>query len=611
MLTIPTNAILMKKLHYAFVLIIFLGVQLLPSKCSAQDLYTWITPLIIEDRVIFESHNEGVLLGYTKGVVGYNYYDLTGHFIFHSDSVNYVRILSPQLLNFEFKRNASKIRLNKFYNTKHKQWLDYGDIVQVDWPGSRDLDSFIRFYNKSVQDTSVVEYLNILDDSGTILLRRQRKFGNPKKIHSFIVYDDKIYTRDGKELIHSAYKSFKVLDSLKVAYTNDEIRATENEQDSMVLENDNRITWHIISEKGTPITKFECSDIKSTFDETYLVKSSSNHKWSWVNKTGKNLIDSSYIDIIPIDSFLRTVVHKEVESKYVRHRERYGLLNRNGKELLPAIYKEISFYDRYFWVKGGTKGANDYSLFDSKEELFYEDDFDHYYLVGNDMFIARKSKSNQREDEVYLYNPPKGYISENNYDQISNFSEEYFNIMIDSTTGFLSNDGVINKAPGLGYTPIKVLNDSTAIFVNCNYTTDSCEEINAKMGVRYYVVRRGEILDTVSYYKSPSKYSSEPSTTLLTSNDEIYVFKSGDKFGVKTVEGSILLNAEYEDIKIQCSVVSAKKDKIYTLYKYSNLELIQIFDEDDNIQSIGTFTNNIAPIRKDSLWGFIEVTDDH
>ena len=198
--------------------------------------------------------------------------------------------------------------------------------------------------------------------------------------------------------------------------------------DGVVLEkshdfNSNKDIYNIISSRKIEGTFRDYRPVDNLFKNNYLDIELHDGKYNYVNKTGNLVNDKSYDSVSSYDNNGYAIVSND---------DKYGVIDKDGKEVIPLAYAKIEFLEE------------DFSSFLSKsynKELFlYKDENNNYGVINS------KNK----------------IIVEAAYDKIEYISDKYPILLV----SYLNDKLLLNLSTGKEL-PIKISSNKIEVKENC------------------------------------------------------------------------------------------------------------------------------------------------
>lgn len=296
--------------------------------------------------------------------------------------------------------------------------------------------------------------------------------------------------------------------------------------------------------------------------------------WGYVDKNGKEVIKPQYIyafDFIGDRAIVakgKWTVDKKWDNEYNQGKywsedELWGVIDKQGNEIIPCLYDEIKRFVNTDWSEckdyfavhvGGWKNGK-WAVIDRNGEFATEPVFeDIYYDYYNGLFTYREK--NTMEDV------PLG-IYDLNQDKI------LFEPMFDDVT-FLKDGNILVEIfdKKLGYTVEKIIDKTGKEIFKSNYT-----RINTfKYPYETKIDRNGKkifgLIDKNGNILASCEANDIASINYIEEVDfkeKRYLFKQNEKIGVKRLDGNIIIPAIYDKIFLE-------KDNFYTVCIDKNIE---------------------------------------
>lgn len=165
-----------------------------------------------------------------------------------------------------------------------------------------------------------------------------------------------------------------------------------------------------------------------------------------------------------------------------------------------------------------------------KPILFKEDDVIPHNLF-NDGLLSAVSKENGK----WGYINEKGkFVIETQFDAVNEFSDGYASVSVGGQWGVIDKTGTYTVSPQYEY--ISAFSQGVAVVVD--FDTD--DDGNDQYGL---IDTNGDLLMPITY----DEIGSDPYNGLgLSSADELFVVKSGEKYGYANIKGEIVINPSYD-----------------------------------------------------------------
>lgn len=296
--------------------------------------------------------------------------------------------------------------------------------------------------------------------------------------------------------------------------------------------------------------------------------------WGYVDKNGKEVIKPQYIyafDFIGDRAIVakgKWTIDKKWDNeynqgKYWTEEELWGVIDKQGNEIIPCIYDEIKRFVNndwneckdYFAVHVGGWRNGKWAVIDRNGRFATEPVFeDIYYDYYNGLFTYRE-KDTMEDIPLGIYDLNQNKI--------------LFEPMFDDVI-FLEDGNIIVEIfdENLGYTVEKIIDKTGKEIFKSNYTRINTfkypyETKIDRNGKKIFglINKNGTILANCEANDIASiNYIEE-----VDFNEKRYLFKQNEKIGVKSIDGNIIIPAIYDKIFL-------KNDNLYTVCIDKNIE---------------------------------------
>lgn len=385
-----------------------------------------------------------------------------------------------------------------------------------------------------------------------------------------------IYEKDGKYgLINFEGKTLT-----KAIY--DEIHGLTYKEGELLVKKDEK--YGVINVKGAQIIKPEYNTIiaDNYYNEEskykyagYIVSKNvdSSYNYGYIRYDGKILLKPEYTSISRIIDIEDTkniyllvqnttkiglIKNKEVildfeykELEYnksnniliARRNAKSGILNLDGKEILPLEYDELSINGIYVYTKNG------------EEEKYFD-------ISGNKIENKNyKSISKVENGEYYLFvdenslygilNKDKNVLLEGKYSYIEYLFEDYF-IAYNKGLGIINSKG--DKIVDFKYDVLNKLNNSNV--VQAKNVTKNTTELFSKDMKSIGIYNDATINEKDNYieviYENKISYfdfnGNELKNTDVYKNNKLFAVEENGKWGFKDLNGNIVVNCIYDEV---------------------------------------------------------------
>ncbi|MFT7054833.1 MAG: hypothetical protein ACJAR3_000460 [Roseivirga sp.] len=354
--------------------------------------------------------------------------------------------------------------------------------------------------------------------------------------------------------------------------------------------------WALASTNGTRITRHYYSSLYPFVDEKYIIGIRSNfsilNDYGLIDSRGKEVIPTAYQWIEPVGETL--IVAKKIGKEYT-----YGLLNKNGKVLLPLEYTAITKLDNNTLSVSNTENLA--ALVSTKGVMMSDFIYETLLRYDENTFKIRfKNKEGLIDKAGNEIIPPKykAFEYKNNNPQVLPFSDW----TITKETGnshIINHDNVWILGP-----TIAVQTDDYAGIIDSNrsyafgqplatFTHSSSELIALNFSGRYGVLNYEGIQVLPNMYDSIQFY---PKALFAATNSS-----SKTEWQAFSPSGQSISQYSYETVLPFGDLIIAQKNGKYGLLSSEGFEQSPfIFD------SIGDFNNELAVAKYQNQLGVIK-----
>jgi len=281
-------------------------------------------------------------------------------------------------------------------------------------------------------------------------------------------------------------------------------------------------------------------------------------KWGYTDLTGKEIIKPQYIYAFDFINDRAIVVKGEWtkdkkwdneynQNCYWTEEELWGVIDKNGNEIIPCIYDEIrefmnddfSFCEDYYQVHVGGWKEGKWAVIDRNGKFVTEPIFeDVSYDYCNGLLTVRESDSwDDVPLGIYDLNENK-FLFEPQFDDVR----------------FLDNGNILVEVfdKELGYKIEKIIDKTGNEVFKSAYTSIDTSKTpwqaikETENSCSYNLIdEQGNILDSNEFQEKPT---APDWYNPINFDTRIYIYKENDKFGLKKFNGEIIVPAQYEKI---------------------------------------------------------------
>lgn len=285
-------------------------------------------------------------------------------------------------------------------------------------------------------------------------------------------------------------------------------------------------------------------------------------------------IDSAVKDIDQTNNTLEVTAYNPVDQNYIAQlNNKFGIVNSHNKVLIPIIYDELSFFERFIKVKKGSK----YGLLTDKNEtvkaLIYDD-------------IIPLSDSHGTDDNIGIV------FTKGNQQQLTNefgsiitpFSDYRF---VDNKLDYLENMSVIEKDGKYGLFSVKdkkvIIQPIYEDMYERIYSNSILGQLNGK---KVLIDSSGKMLiDDLSKYTD---------ITRSNDSDKIEVTTKDDKRGLIDYAGKTIIEPIYDSLEV--AKLSADYVNVWSANDIKDSIERYIVEENGKYGVFDTNGKQIAPI---------------
>lgn len=334
-------------------------------------------------------------------------------------------------------------------------------------------------------------------------------------------------------------------------YDGNEWLYVDNKGEELRLEN----KYERIECFSDELARVSSLNINRLFSLAYYSEYSDNAgTWGYVDKTGKEVIKPQYIyafDFINDRAIVakgKWTIDKKWDNeykqgKYWTEEELWGVIDKNGNEIIPCVYDEIRCFinndndqticEDYYQVHVGGWQEGKWAIIDRNGNFVTEPIFEDYsYDYYKGMFVFGE------KDKYGIYDLKTNKILfESQFDDVSFLEDD--NIFVE----------VIDK--DLGYKIEKIIDITGKELFKSNYTDIytwappyiAIKE-NKKSTIYNKIDKKGNILDSIEFEEKVSYWDNA-----INFETRTYIYSQNGKFGLKSFSGEIIIQAQYEYFK--------------------------------------------------------------
>lgn len=431
-----------------------------------------------------------------------------------------------------------------------------------------------------------------------------------KNISSDLMYEKSVlkYEKDGK----SGLINLEGKEITKPIY--DEIDSMPYKEGTLIVKQNEK--YGVINIKGNKLVEPEYDGVK--IDEYYTkkngyqyagyivsIKTEEGYRYGYIESNGKKILETEYNEISRVagisdndNAYLicakngqyginkkeNSILNYEYQSiQYdesnevfvVEKSKKYGIVNLEGKEIVPVKYNEIDINGIYFYAKN-EQGTTVYNSNGTQANI------DANVAILNTDNEKYKIRINNKEGTKYgVINKEGKQLIEEKYNYIEYLHDNFFLVSDENgKLGILDDKGKIKvetnhdslqKIQDMDLLQATLAeNQTTQIY---NKTMDNiCEMQNAIIEVKENYIRVYNE-EEVRYFGKEGK---ELKNTEVYSNNKLFVIKKGDKYGFVDKNGNQVVECQYDKAYEfnEYGVATVKKDDKWGAINEQGQEII-------------------------------------
>ncbi len=296
----------------------------------------------------------------------------------------------------------------------------------------------------------------------------------------------------------------------------------------------------------------------------YADKTTINNKniWGFKNKKGKWEIKPQFDSVYHHFEFGKAVVGKD---------KKHGVIDRDGKTIIPFTYQEILPQIKHLFPVQSEQGL--WGFVSSEGKVWLPSQFDNFRLNTKDKHLLL-----QKDLRWAIYSMQGKPLTEHAYKQIQHTANKFFRFLPFASWQVIQDNGSI-----LATTDVDTLRMMTK--------TTACFTIQGRKGIR-------------NLTKELCKAQFE---NILHAYDSLYFVKKNGYWGVATANGHYLAEPKFEEVKAYpnyfVATLKYRERKIYT-WNLKPLTLDSYLNIADSSGGMWAVQNNI------DLWGYLNAKGD-
>lgn len=281
-----------------------------------------------------------------------------------------------------------------------------------------------------------------------------------------------------------------------------------------------------------------------------------NGKWGVIDSKGNNVIDANYSDMIQIPDKTKAVFICTYDINYNDNTYKTKVLNEKNQEIFNnyELVETIQNNDENnnLWYESNilrVKKDGKYGIINLEGKEIVPCEYEKIESLKG----VTNSLATTRDGNIGLIDNSGSVIIENEYKSIRNLTDRY-------EDGYIveNNDGKFG-----------IINYNKKTALECKY-----ESIKNIIGNETYVVKENGILKIVN--SNGQTYLENKYADIKDINDETVIIKQGDKFGLVNLADEEQAPANYQDLTYLFSnYYIAKKDNKYGVINTSNETIIE------------------------------------
>ena len=437
---------------------------------------------------------------------------------------------------------------------------------------------------------SIITIVNLLSNGKDVIRASDEKYYVSFKENKWGVINSL-----GKEIIAPAYQEMIVIPNNKkdIFLCVYDVNYETGEYKTKVLNGENKEIYTEYSKVEAISNRYKNNQM---WYEEDVLSINENGKYGLIDLEGKKILPAEYTSINSIEGIQNILK--------IKKNGKFGVVNLEGKEILPTIYSEIDIIGSDaksgFIVKNE---QNQYGVINYSGETALDIKYEEIYKIdGNELYVVKQNGSQK------LVNKTGEVLIEQGFDEIIDILENDMGIIFK-----LNNKlGIMNISKEVTieaqYTKIEEVKPGILVAEKEGKTGVIDIENNIKMEFRY---------NNVSYNKNANIYIAENedyTNDLLNANFELR--QTGYLIEINTEKAYIELkqNDEYKyydytfeeknvvDIYKENTLFISKKDGKYGFVdKNGNVKVDYIYDDVTKQNEFG-----FAGVKKDGKWGSVD-----
>jgi len=326
--------------------------------------------------------------------------------------------------------------------------------------------------------------------------------------------------------------------------------------------------------------------------------------WGLIDLDNHVVTKAVYQDILPADGSL--IIARKKSNLSLRMV--MGCLNASGKEIVPFEYDGLKLY--FLRVVVFTKVGNlyKYGLIDLENKTLIPQQYKNIYSIGSLRYAVENF-----EDKMALFTENGKQVTNFNIDSISSFKKNYAIIYQGSSQGLIDREGQIKVEPT--YREIRIDDDGTLHTRQIDewLFLDGQNKLLQKKGADSVIAIGKNLLNiTTAGFIQVEDYHLKPIfiTKFSTLGKFIHdkaIFSINDKYGIARKNGSILLDARFDNLYSDhhffiANQKRAGRNNWVVLDSVGNALNTKPYDH------IHPFNGKIFPVMTRNFWGAINAS---